>query len=865
MNMSGRNNKIRESKNTKTKVELLQEIQDEVTTLECALANERRKNGVLPVLGEGNHDAKIMFVGEAPGKNEALKGMPFCGASGKFLDVLLESIDLDRKTVYITNLVKDRPTDNRDPYPEEIESYGEFLKRQIQIIKPEVIVTLGRLSMKYIFEYVGLTAELLPISKIHGKTFKKNIKALNISQTEATPESVIEKSREVTVIAMYHPAVALYKGTNRKVLLEDFQNIKNLLVLPVLMKKISKTNKVPVPELKAESKKAEKKIKKMTEDQINTKDQTKMKEKKILVKEKWDFSNLYSSITDPKIETDLKKIEQTYASFAKKYSATPFTKNSKTLKTALDDWSKLLTITATAKPVWYLHLLAEVDGENEKIGPLFTTANQRVINASNKILFFNLELGKIAPTQQKKYLAEKVLLPYKAYLVSIFETARFNLSEKEEKILSIKSTPSYTMWVQAQKKHMTSQMVKHNGKMIPLTEAQAIKSNLPVKERHALHKEISKKWKEISFFAEAELNAVISNKQSTDDLRGLKKSYEATVLGYQNSIASVENLVSVVTKRFDDPKRFYKIKAKALGLKKLTLADVYAPIGKSSKKYTLEEGVQIVREAFGAVKPEFADMFVQFMLDGRFDIYPRKGKRNGAFCSGGPGVPTYVMLNHTDDAGSISTMAHEMGHAIHTELSKNQPVLYEDYTISVAEVASTFFENVLFDYMYNLANEKERKILLLEKIQDDVSTIYAQISFFNYEVDLHKGIREKGMMSGEEMASLMIDHRKRFMGDSFEYTEEDGYFFTIFSHLRYFFYVYAYAYGQLIANSLYAEYKKDPAFLDKIIYFLSAGSSKKPDDIFKDIGIDVTKPDFFEKGLIQISENIQKAEEMWMK
>lgn len=201
------------SKKSQNSAKKLDEIRDEVIALKTELANERRKNNTYAVIGEGNTKAKIMLIGEAPGKNEAKTGKPFCGASGKFLDTLLESINLDRKTVYITNLVKDRPPENRDPTSEEINEYGNFLKRQIEIIKPKIIVTLGRLSMKYIFEYADITDSLAPISKIHGQNFKTKV-----------------SYGEINIIAMYHPAVALYNGSNRQVLLNDFQNIKSLLV-----------------------------------------------------------------------------------------------------------------------------------------------------------------------------------------------------------------------------------------------------------------------------------------------------------------------------------------------------------------------------------------------------------------------------------------------------------------------------------------------------------------------------------------------------------------------------------------------------------------------------------------------------------
>lgn len=191
------------------KTGLMKQIRDEILSLkESPLYEYRTKNKNFPVIGEGSHDADIMFIGEAPGKNEALTGKPFCGASGRILDELLENIKLDRKTVYVTNIVKDRPPENRDPKPAEIELYAPFLDRQIEIIKPKVIATLGRFSMQYIMNRYGLDFELEPISKIHGKEFKT--------------KTVFG---EFVVIPLYHPAVAVYNNTTKDVLKDDFKKL----------------------------------------------------------------------------------------------------------------------------------------------------------------------------------------------------------------------------------------------------------------------------------------------------------------------------------------------------------------------------------------------------------------------------------------------------------------------------------------------------------------------------------------------------------------------------------------------------------------------------------------------------------------
>ena len=182
-------------------------IRDEVLGLKASpLYEYRTQNKYFPVIGEGSHDAKIMFVGEAPGQNEAKTGRPFCGAAGKVLDQLLAHVSIPRASVYITNIVKDRPQENRDPLQNEIDIYGPFLDRQINIIQPKVIVALGRYAMGYIMRKFDLDLEIEPISRAHGKAFKGKA-----------------GYGDIDVVILYHPCVAVYNPNNIDSLKKDFE------------------------------------------------------------------------------------------------------------------------------------------------------------------------------------------------------------------------------------------------------------------------------------------------------------------------------------------------------------------------------------------------------------------------------------------------------------------------------------------------------------------------------------------------------------------------------------------------------------------------------------------------------------------
>lgn len=195
------------------RTELLKKIKDEVLKgKHLPLYKERVKNGVFPVIGEGNHHANIVFIGEAPGKNEAATGRPFCGAAGKVLDKLLAKTGIERKDVYVTNIVKDRPPLNRDPSEEEIEAYAPYLDRQLEIIKPKIVATLGRFSMAYVMSRYGMASELKSISQIHGKTFEGKV-----------------SWGKIKVMPLYHPAVAVYNSTMFSALEADMKLLKPLI------------------------------------------------------------------------------------------------------------------------------------------------------------------------------------------------------------------------------------------------------------------------------------------------------------------------------------------------------------------------------------------------------------------------------------------------------------------------------------------------------------------------------------------------------------------------------------------------------------------------------------------------------------
>lgn len=580
------------------------------------------------------------------------------------------------------------------------------------------------------------------------------------------------------------------------------------------------------------------------------------------LKTTWNLGLLYKNEKDPQIEKDLKTIEKVCADFEKKYKKADFTSTPEKLLKALEEREEMYEKINGCKPHWYFSLKTSLNSDDSFAGAESTKFNQRITHALNKVTFFGLKIAKIPKSDQKKFLKNSLLKPYSYDLKRIFDSAQYDLSEGEEQMIGLLWETSYSMWKDGQKRILNKQLISHGGKEIPVSEAVSIYADLPKKERRELYNKITETLKSVSDFADAEINAVFNFKKVLDERRGYKRPYSSTVLGNENDEKNIELLVSLVTRYFPISKRFFKIHAKLLGENKITMADTNAKIGDIKKKFDFPASVGVVREAFNEVNPKYAHMLDMYLEEGHIDVYPRKGKSGGAFCTCTGSNPTYILLNHTDDVRSVETLAHEMGHGVHYELSKHQPPRYQDFSISTAEVASTFFEQVVGSALEKHLSESEKIIFLHNKIKNDIATIFRQVAGFNFELELHETIRAKGQVPKGDIADMLSKHLKSHLGEAVEVQHDDGYLFVRWSHIRNFFYVYTYAYGQLVSRALFENWKKDKSYAQKIEQFLSSGRSMSPEDIFKKIGIDTSDKTFFESGLKSIENDIKRLEKM---
>lgn len=579
------------------------------------------------------------------------------------------------------------------------------------------------------------------------------------------------------------------------------------------------------------------------------------------IKTAWNLKLLYASEKDPAIEKDVRAVEAACERFEKQYRTMSFDTDTALLD-ALKAYEKLIETIGGSKPLVYFWYRQELNSADKTAIAQIPLLEARLTKARNKVLFFELTLGKLDKKRQERLLNDAQFEHFRHFLWVIFSQSEHNLGESEEKILNLKSLPSHTLWVTGFNKVLTKQMVQWKGKELTIDAARALMRTASQKDRAKLHELCQEKLKAVSDFAESELNAVVTDKKIEDELRGYKKPYSATVLHYQNDEKVVETLVNTVTKHFNIAHEFYKVKADMLGMKKLTLADYAADVSKIKINIPFTQAYNLLYSTLEKTDPMYANILKTMAERGSIDVYPKKGKAGGAFCSHTINTPTVVLLNQADDIRSFTTLAHEMGHAIHSERSRTQPTIYQDYVIPAAETASTFFEALALDKLIETLPEKARIMALHDIIQEDISTIFRQIAFFNFEHELHTRVRAEGSLTHDALAKLLAKHLRAYLGPKVTVTDDDGYLFVLVSHFRNFFYVYSYAYGQLISKVLLRRYKEDPTFIKKVDQFLTAGGSQRPDDIFRNIGIDPADPSLIKDGLKEIEENIKKLKKL---
>jgi oligoendopeptidase F len=586
---------------------------------------------------------------------------------------------------------------------------------------------------------------------------------------------------------------------------------------------------------------------------------------------RWDLTLLFDSQTDPRIAKERKKAVLENKKFIKKWKERDdYLKSSEILRQALDDYERLSRNWSNNANEWYyFNLLTSLNQDNPKLKAKYQKARQLGLSLQNDIQFFEMRVAKLGEKTQKKFLKSNILKPYKHFLENLFKSAKYLLTEPEEKIMNLKSTPAHANWVKMtqsfyskeERKVLTEKGIKETKNFSELTGLmQSTKKRVRDSSADAFNN-ILKSYIEV---AENEINSVLLNKQINDQLRGYERPDKARHIADNIDTGIIDVLVEAVSGKFGIAKKYYKLKAKLMKVKRLKYHERNVPIGKTEKSYRFREAVELMERVYENLDHVFLNIFQEFMKNGQVDVYPKKGKAGGAFCSYGLIThPVYVLLNYNDKINDVRTFAHEFGHAINDEyMRKNQNALNFGTPTSTAEVASTFFEDFVIQELMKEADKDFKLSLMMEKLNQDISSIFRQIAFYKFEKDLHENFRKKGYLDNKEIGILFRKHMASYMGPAVEQSNGSENWWAYIWHFRYFFYVYSYASGLLISKAMQAKLKENEKFISKVKEFLSAGLSDSPKNIFKNLGLDITKGDFWISGLQEIDNLLKDTEDL---
>ncbi len=585
----------------------------------------------------------------------------------------------------------------------------------------------------------------------------------------------------------------------------------------------------------------------------------------------WNLKPLFTSDNDPRIEEKRKLVEKKSYEFINTWKdRTDYLENPAVLRQALDHYESWKRQFGTdGDEGYYFWLRTQQDQNDPKLKARFNKIDEFSKKLENESQFFYLRIARIKPELQKRFLEYNGLAKYRHFLERVFAEARYHLSEPEEKILNLKLATSCSNWTRMTAGFLSKEervVFKEDGKKMgsPFSEIAGLLNSKQKRVRDGAAKAFNDILAKNVDVAEAEINSVLANKKVDDELRTAPRPDTLRHVADDIESEVVDALIESVSGRFSIPARYYKLKSKLLNVKKLAYHERNVEFGEIARRYPYPKAVELVHTVLGKLDREFADIVAGFIKNGQIDAYPKKGRDSGAFCIYHLMVqPTYILLNHTGKLHDVLTIAHELGHGINNELIKQkQHALDFGTPTSTAEVASTFMEDFVLDEIMHSAGDELRLAIMMQKLNDDVSSIFRQAACYRFEQELHRDFRAKGFLSKDEIGKLFRKHMAAYMGNAVEQSAGSENWWVYWNHIRYFFYVYSYASGLLISKSLQNAVKKDPAFISKVKTFLSAGLSDSPRNIFNRLGIDIADKRFWDRGLDEVEKLLDQTEQL---
>ena len=577
----------------------------------------------------------------------------------------------------------------------------------------------------------------------------------------------------------------------------------------------------------------------------------------------WNLDDLYVSPDCAEFKADL----ATSVALAEKFSGAFKGKLAKLdgvgLALALKDYEKISDLIGRIGS--YAQLYYVGDTTDSARSKFYGDVSSKITDVSSGLLFFELEMNLIDDAALEKAMAVPALAHYRPWIINLRMERPYQLEDKLEKLFLEKSQTGFGAFNRLFDETMAGLRFHVDGEELTLEPTLNLMQSADEGQRKAGSLALAK-----TFGANVKLFTLITNtlakdKEISDRWRGFKDIAEARHLSNRVEPAVVDALVAAVREAY--PKlshRYYKMKAKWLGKDKLMHWDRNAPLpAEDTREVQWSDAQTLVLKAYGAFSPEMAAIAKDFFDKKWIDAPTRPGKTPGAFAH--PTVPSahpYVLLNYLGKTRDVMTLAHELGHGVHQVLAAEQGALMASTPLTLAETASVFGEMLTFQALLRETTDKaKRKILLASKAEDMINTVVRQVAFYTFERKVHAARRE-GELTPDQINAMWMEVQHESLGDAIEFGPGYETFWTYIPHFIHSpFYVYAYAFGDCLVNSLYARYRESEAgFQEKYFDMLKAGGTKHHSELLKPFGLDATDPQFWQKGLSVISALIDELE-----
>lgn len=539
----------------------------------------------------------------------------------------------------------------------------------------------------------------------------------------------------------------------------------------------------------------------------------------------------------------------------------------------LENISEKLSIASS-----YAYLRYYADTSSNEASALVIKIEKLASEISNRMLFFDLWFKKQIDHENARRLINTISMPYQEHLRHKRLVAKYSLSEPEEKIISTLEVTGSRALVKLYDK-MTSgfeftMKFRHGTKTIEKKfdnkeKLVSLVRSPDGKRREAAYKSLLQVYKKNSgVLGEIYQNIVMQWRDEAILMRNYKSPISVRNIANNLDDVTVEALLTACRKNVVTFHEYFAEKSRMLGMKKLHRYHLYAPISNKasdSKKFTYGKAAEIVLDSFGNFDPQFRRLAERVFAEHHVDSEIRKAKRGGAFCySVTPKLTPYVLLNFDGLLRDVSTLAHEFGHAIHSMLASDMPLTVFHAPLPLAETASVFAEMLLNEKLAEKIPIKEQRILLAEQIDNLYATIIRQAYFTLFEIDAHKAIGENNATI-DVVAKIYMDNLKEQFGTSITISPDFEWEWVYIPHFYHTpFYTYAYSFGNLLVLSLYRQYKLEgrSSFVPKYFKILSAGGSRKPEELLMEAGIDISKEEFWQQGFDYVQEMIQQLKSL---